>query len=145
MVWAKIASRVAGCALLLAVAWPATWPAGREGFPLSPYPMFATPRPPVARVESAIGIDAAGQPHLLSPELIGGSSRINLVSSGLRARIHAGDAAGQCAEIAERVAASERDAIVMVEVASERIDVVAAVAGAPPVRRRVHARCPVPK
>ncbi len=142
---ATIASRVAGCALLLAVTWPATWPAGREGFPLSPYPMFSKPRPTVARVHAAVGVDARGQRHVLTPQLVGGSPRINLVSSGLRARIRAGDAAGQCTEIAQRVAASDREALVAIEVASEDLDVVASVAGAPPVRRRIHARCAVPR
>lgn len=143
MRWEKVVSRGAGLALLAAVAWPATWPEGRDGFPLSTYPMFSRPRPALAVVESAVGVDAQGRTHLLSPQLIGGSDRINLVSTGLRARIRAVDSVGLCREIAARVADADRDSIVAIEVASERIDVVAVVAGAPPERRRVHARCPV--
>jgi hypothetical protein len=146
----RIATRVVGVAWLAWLATPLSWSAGRDGFPVSSYPMFSQPRPRVVRVQTVLGVDADGVRHTLTPELIGASARVNVVAMGLRARVQRGEADAQCREVARRIALGppldpSLD-LVEVEVVTERLDTIAYLAD-PTVEipRRVHARCPVPR
>ncbi len=121
--------------------------ADHDGFPLSTYPMYSRTRSEVVSFVSAYGVDAAGRRHTLSLETIGASDDPLIVAGELRAAIRAGRADARCAEIAERVAATQDDsgsAAIVIEVVAERHDVINRVAGdASLVSLTVHARCDV--
>lgn len=96
--------------VVVAMLAPWLWPPSADSFPLSTYPMFSTDRGNRSSVATVVGLDAAGEEHRLSPELIGGSDEPMLaVATATRAR--QGRAAQQrlCEQVAARVAASERD------------------------------------
>lgn len=112
-----------------------------DSFPLSNYPMFSRDRGAVARFDTAIGFDAEGGRHWLTPELIGGSYEVIHAAQTVTKAVDAGDAASLCREIAAR--ASGRS-FVQIEVVTETYDTVAWFEGSEvPLRRQVHARCEV--
>lgn len=124
-----------------AVLLPLTRDVGGDSFPLSNYPMFTERRPAVTRIERAIGVDADGAEHVLSPRLIGGTVEVIQAAQTLYDAIRGGTADALCAEIAGRVGLE----IVEVQVVTERYDVVEALRSSDPqpVSREVHASCSV--
>jgi hypothetical protein len=126
---------------VLAVAAPAVL--GRDGFPLSNYPMFAEDRGRESDVATAVGVTAAGARVRLSPELIGGSDEPILASATAeRAVTSTAGAETLCASIARR---AEGDAdLRAIEVVTERYDAVDYFAGDDePESVIVHASCRV--
>lgn len=116
----------------------------RDGFPLSTYPMYARTRGDVVGFVSAFGIDAQGDRHELSLAVIGASDDPLIVAGELRAAIRAGNADRRCAEIAARVWSPDDDALLAIEVVTERHDVVRRVTGGDgAIDRTVHATCAV--
>jgi hypothetical protein len=129
---------------LAAVLWPLAH--GRDGYPLSTYPMFARPRPVRERVDRAIG-RRGGVPVQLPLSAVGGEEPMQVVMT-LGREIRAGRSATLCADVARRVAA-DRDlaGVDEVEIATEVHDALAYFGDRrpPPVSRTVRARCPVPR
>lgn len=118
----------------------------RDGFPLSTYPMYSRARPAVVTLVAANGRTDDGDRVALSLGLIGESDDPLVVAGELRAAIADGRAGTRCAEIAARaVAAGARMAdVAVIEVVSERHDLVDQVVGVPSlVERTVHASCEV--
>lgn len=116
-----------------------------DGFPLSTYPMFATPRPRTLVVSYARGVDRAGEPHALAPALLGTGEVLQALVRVSRA-ISAGVAAsaGLCAAIADRVAADPaRDDLVAIELVTGAYDAVAALTTGAAGEILRHARCAV--
>jgi hypothetical protein len=121
-----------------------------DGFPLSTYPMFASPRGPSAKVHTVLGITAAGEAELLSPGLIGGdpwpslASRVMSEAAGSRAKRRA-----LCETVAARVAADPDRSrrVVELEFVIEVYDVSAFfLRGETTAERRKRlASCPVPR
>ncbi|HSL56527.1 MAG TPA: hypothetical protein VK866_01665 [Acidimicrobiales bacterium] len=130
-------------AVVGAMVAPALWRPPTDGYPLSTYPMFAGDRGPESVVATAVGLDAAGDRHRLSPELISGSDEPMLAIATVSRSVRDGRADALCAEIARRVAASGRD-LEAVDVVVERHDSVAFFAGdGTPTTVTSHATCPV--
>ncbi len=138
--------RVAVLVLLAAaVGWPALQPHAADGFPVSSYPMFARRSGPVVRLDTAVGLDAAGAVHRLGPHAIGGGDEVVLAAEVARRAVDEGPAstAAFCGEVAARV---DDDEIVTVEVRTEERDAVADVhAEGEPLAVEVHVRCDVPR
>jgi hypothetical protein len=120
---------------------------GRDGFPLSTYPMYSRTRGDAVTFATAQTVDAAGTTSMLTLAVIGDSDDPLIVAGELRDAIRDGRAAQRCEEIAAR-AARRRDlptGSVGVEVVTERHDVVARVDGEPSLlERTVHASCELP-
>ena len=114
-------------------------------FPLSTYPMYSRARGTETTLVTADGVTAAGSEVTLTPTLIGNSDDPLIVVGELRAALRADRADERCADIAERVAArADRDAVVAIEVVSERHDNVERTLGeASRLQRDVEARCEV--
>ena len=132
-------------AVLGAVWWPAR-PGGRDGFPLSSYPMFGYARRPTSVVETVLGVTADGRRVPLSPERLAGVSQPKLALERVREAIVRGRADALCRDVARRVsettAAHERP--VALEVVTDTWDTLEGLApGAAPRTRVVHERCEV--
>ena len=117
-------------ALLALVSWPATWPKGRDSFPLSPYPMFARKKTsPSLTMEYALAFDKAGAKHFVAPSTVGSGEVLQA-----RALIHGaisrgGQAASEfCKQVLERVR-EEDDTIVEVRFVRGTHDSVAYLQG----------------
>lgn len=121
---------------------------GVDGFPLSTYPMFSGAGEPVTRIDTMLGVTAAGTRETLSPELISGDRwpilAVELMEKAVRRKEPARRAL--CERVAARVAADPGRAgrITAVELVTERFDVQAYFAGErEPQVRKVHFTCPV--
>lgn len=127
---------------LAAMAWPVA--RGRDGYPLSTYPMFSRPRPARERVDRAVGL--RGDERVALPlRVVGGEEPMQVVVT-LRRAIRSGRAGTLCGDVAGRVAADPGLADVdAVEIASEVHDALAYFDSEDPapVRRDVRARCEV--
>jgi hypothetical protein len=127
-----------------AVLWPLVH--GRDGYPLSTYPMFARPRPAQERVDRAVGL--RGEERVQLPLRVVGSEEPMQVVVTLGRAIRRGQAARLCADVARRVAADPAFAgLEAVEIATERHDALAYFASddPQPLARSVRARCEVPR
>lgn len=121
-----------------------------DGFPLSTYPMFTSPRGAAAKIYTVLGITADGQAEVLSPRLIGGdpwpslASRVVSEAARTRAKRRA-----LCETVAERVAADPERASRYVELAFVRevYDTSAYFlrGDTNAARRKLLASCPVPR
>lgn len=142
----------AAAVLVGAMAAPALVDPPTDGFPLSTYPMFAVDRGATTTVVTAVGRTGDGGRTRLSPHLLAGTDEPILAVRTARAAVERGDAALWCDEIAQRVATAspaapatlgERsDAIVGIEVVSERHDARASIAtGQGPIDSTIHATC----
>ena len=112
---------------------------GRDSFPLSTYPMYATARSDTADLVTAVGVTSDGEVRRLGLSAIGNSDDPLIVESLLRQAIANGTSQQLCESIALR-SPTEAAAI---EVVTER-HVLADIAQdphAPPLDRTVHARC----
>lgn len=115
-----------------------------NGFPLSTYPMYSSARGDTTRFTLANGLASTGDRERLSLDLIGRSDDPLIVAGELRAAVREERALERCRAIAERVAASDREDLVAVEIVSETHRVVDATKGAASlVERTEHESCPV--
>lgn len=138
----RVAVLAGSVAALALVCWPLAWPAGRDSFPLSTYPMFARDRPRVVELTTAVGVTAGGAVEFLSPETIAGTREPVQAFATATGDVAAGRADDLCREIAARLAGHEH--VRTVEVVTARYDAVAWFDGDErPRARTVHARCPV--
>lgn len=105
-----------------AVLWPLV--PDEDGFPLSNYPMFSTPKKTRAKVFHVVGFTPQGQGRPVSPEMVGTDEIMQAYQTVKRA-ITGGRGATLCKEAAARVrGAAEFSDITRLEV---RIDVFDAV------------------
>lgn len=141
----RVRAVVVAVAALAAVLWPVVRRPQVDSFPLSTYPMFTQERPRVTTIDLAVGVDADGRDVRLDPGLVGGTIEVIQAVATVAAGIRHGTTTALCEEVAGRVAGTGRTDVVEVVIATDRYDVVAALAHrAPPVQRVVHARCEVP-
>ena len=135
---------VVGLLVTGAMAWPLAWPKGRDGFPLSPYPMFARPRPRAAAIPHVVVRTEDGRALVAAPEHLGTDEIMQaFVTAGRAANGGPKAAARLCREVLERVARDPDYApVASVEVRTDVFDVVEYfLRSRRPLRGRVHARC----
>jgi hypothetical protein len=91
--------------VLAFVTWPATWPKGRDSFPLSPYPMFARKKTsPNLTMEYARALDAQGKRSFVAPKYIGSREVLQARALIHGALVRGGrDALLFCEQVLERV------------------------------------------
>ncbi len=143
----RVRAYVVGAVMVVLVAWPFTWAARHDSFPLSNYPMFSFPRHRVEALSSVVVQMPSGEIKRLSSELISGGSETTLASVTVINAINRGDGGTNelCNQVAERLAGNEDLAGGEILVVTERWDVVDYLQGGrEPEERTVHARCGVP-
>jgi hypothetical protein len=96
-----------------------------DGFPLSTYPMFSTPRPAVASFVTVVGADGAGRSRWLSPTLANGTREVVQAAAVVNRQVAAGRAADLCTEVAARLAGAGPGTTREIEVVTLRYDTVA--------------------
>jgi hypothetical protein len=94
--------KLAGIALLVAVALPLVRDPRDDAFPLSTYPMFAEPRTTQLTMDYALGETATGERRTLSPQIVGTGEVMQAYARFDRA-VTTGQAPALCAEIAARL------------------------------------------
>ena len=136
-----------GAIMVVFVAWPFTWAAHRDSFPLSNYPMFSFPRHRVEALSSVVVQMPSGEIVRLSSQTISGGSETTLASVTVINAINRGDTGTEelCHDVAQRLEGNASVAGGEVLVVTERWDVVEYLQGGRvPEERTVHARCAVP-
>jgi hypothetical protein len=130
--------RVAALAIVAAVLLPVL--TGRDSFPLSTYPMYASRGTRDSTFATAVGIDSEGVMRRLSLNAVADTDDPLIAESAVGRAIRDGRAGELCALISGRVSHS----FVRIEVVDERHDVVAKARRKDSLLdRRVHASCPV--
>ncbi len=111
----KQLAAIASVALIAIVLSPLARSPTDDGFPLSTYPMFASPRKTLQTIDYAYGETATGERRTLAPAVLGTGEVLQAVTMIARA-VHQGKPATDalCARIAERVALDSRFADVAV-------------------------------
>lgn len=96
---------VTGLVFVAAVASPLFNLDAKDSFPISTYPMFAGKKERLQIVE-AVGIDARGQAHTLTPQLIADDDEPMQAIATIRQSIEGGPATARalCKRVAKRVA-----------------------------------------
>jgi hypothetical protein len=121
-----------------------------DGFPLSLYPMFSSPRGPTSKIHTVLGITADGEAEVLSPRLISGdpwsSLAVRVTAEAARSRAKR---RALCQTVAARVAADPDRAsrYVELEFVAEVYDTSAYFlhGDTRAERRKLLASCPVPQ
>ncbi|MBC8067484.1 MAG: hypothetical protein IAG13_04050 [Deltaproteobacteria bacterium] len=132
--------------MLALVAWPMV--RGRDGFPLSNYPMFSKPRAREAVVRHAVGITSDGRSRPLPPATLGTDEVMQASQSASLASKSPARAAEMCTRIAaELLRRGESFAdIAEVELRTDRFDTISYWQGErTPSGGETHARCEVPR
>lgn len=118
------AAAVVSIAMIVAVASPVIREPWDDGFPLSPYAMFATPRPTRLTMDYALGATATGERRYLTPRLVGSAEVLQALKVISRARATRSLPA-LCTAIAARVAADADHAdVVAIRIVSGTHDAV---------------------
>lgn len=144
MIRSRRAAAITIAIVLAAVLWPIV--RGRDGFPLSNYPMFSGDRPREVKIHHVIGRDAAGHGRPLPPKALGTEEVMQASESARLAARNRASADDLCRRAAGRVSAlgSGWTDIVEVEV---RLDVFDAIDywqhERRPLRGETIARCTV--
>lgn len=99
----RVAAAVVSIALLAATASPVLRKPWEDGFPLSPYAMFAFRRPTKLTMDYPLGLTASGQRRYLSPWIIGSTEVLQALQVIARAKA-ARTLPALCTTIAGRVA-----------------------------------------
>ncbi len=111
-------------AILVATASPVVRRPYDDGFPLSPYAMFATKRPTRLTIDYPLGVTDRGERRVLSPSLVGSAEVLQALEVVKRARASRSLPA-LCAAIAARVATSDEHAdVVAIRIVSGTHDAV---------------------
>lgn len=130
-------------ASVLAVASPILRKPWEDGFPLSPYAMFAFKRPTKLTMDYGLGETATGARRYLTPTIIGSAEvlqALNIISGARRA----GQLPQLCERIAGRVAKlSEYDDVVAIKLVSGTHDAVEFLVRDQPGTEVQRARCEV--
>ncbi len=139
----RVVAAAVSLVLLGATAAPVLRAPHDDGFPLSTYPMFATPRPTQLTLDYARGVTATGAPCTLAPALIGTGEVLQAVAVISRARA-ARQLPALCVDIAARVAADHAFAdVVAVQIVTGTHDAVAFLVHGVRGREIERARCEV--
>lgn len=146
MAW-RIFGYLVFATVAVAVAYPLTWPRGRDSFPLSSYPMFSRKLPTAEfSLRYAIGVSADGTRHHLAPELVA-NEEVLQASAVLSRAVRGGKraVAQLCRHIARRVSADNDLADVdHVRIVTGRHDAVAYLTGRDRVgKEKLHGQCKV--
>ncbi len=99
----RVAAAIVSIAMLVATASPVLRKPWEDGFPLSPYAMFAFRRPTKLTMDYPLGITASGERRYLSPWIVGSSEILQALRVVVRAK-ESRTLPALCAKIAERVA-----------------------------------------
>lgn len=99
----RLAAAIVSIACVVVVASPLVRDPADDGFPLSPYPMFAFPRPTKMTMDYGLGETATGERRYLTPGIIGSGEVLQAMTVIARAR-QAGQLPQLCQTIAARVA-----------------------------------------
>jgi len=99
----RVAAAVVSIAMLVATASPVLRKPWDDGFPLSPYAMFAFRRPTKLSMEYPLGITASGGRRYLAPWIVGSGEVLQALRVIARAK-EARTLPALCATIAERIA-----------------------------------------
>ncbi len=133
-------------ALLATVVAPLCWPAGRDSFPWSSYPMFAHGRADaITRVDRLMAVRADGERRPVPPRLVANDEVLQAAET-LRRAIRSGRAGRKalCRQVAARLVEDPAwDDIVHLELVTDKFDAIAYFSGdtAPIAKSRVHVRC----
>lgn len=119
-----------------------------DGFPLSTYPMFSSPREATSTIHTLLGVTRSGEREVLSPMLLGGDRWTNLALESVAAAVRGGGKSMRelCETVAERVAADHDRAGRYAEIVfvTEIYDAPAYFVGQTDPRSvKVRATCPV--
>lgn len=133
--------------VVAAVAYPLTWPRGRDSFPLSSYPMFSRKLPTAEfSLQYAVGVTTDGKRHHLAPEFVA-NDEVLQARAVLRRAVRGGKRAVTrlCQRIARRVSVdADLRAVEHVRIVTGRHDAVAYLTGRDRVgKERVHGQCRV--
>jgi hypothetical protein len=136
--WAAV-----GVLLIGALLWPLTH--GRDGFPLSTYPMFSGARGTEAKLAHVVARRADGSATPMPPRMLGTAEIMQAAQIARNAAKDRGRAQELCVRVAERAAADPDWAdAVAVEVRTDEYDAVAYWSGSrSSLASRVHARCDI--
>jgi len=99
----RVAAAVVSIAMLVATASPVLRKPWDDGFPLSPYAMFAFRRPTKLSMEYPLGITASGGRRYLAPWIVGSGEVLQALRVIARAK-EARTLPALCATIAGRIA-----------------------------------------
>ena len=116
-----------------------------DGFPLSTYPMFASPRPTTQTLDYALGETASGERRVLAPSLVGTGEVLEALAIVGRAIRHGRrESSTLCSEIAGRVARDDRYGdVVTVRLVTGTHDALALLRDGTLGREGEHVRCAV--
>jgi hypothetical protein len=139
------AAAVASIVLVAAVLAPLARDPHDDSFPLSTYPMFASPRPTTQTLDYALGMTTAGERRVLEPRLVGTGEVLEaLAIVGRAIRSGRSESLALCTQIAERVARDPGYAdVVMVRLVTGTHDAVELLRDGRLGREGEHVRCAV--
>ncbi|MEM8905184.1 MAG: hypothetical protein AAGF02_15885 [Actinomycetota bacterium] len=115
---------VLGAVAALAVLSPALRGAP-DSYPLSTYPMFSRAADAEVDLSLVIGRTATGERVELSPRLIADTPEVIVAGGTINIAVRRGETDELCERVARRVASSERDEVLTVEVVTDTVDSVA--------------------
>lgn len=134
---------IASIVTLIVVASPVLRKPWDDGFPLSPYAMFAFARPTKLTMDYGIGETATGERRYLTPRIVGSGEVLQAMNVIKRAR-EAKKLPELCATIAERVAALDEYAdVVTIKIVSGTHDAVDFLVRDQIGKEAERTRCPV--
>lgn len=143
----RVLAYVWGVGLTVATAWPLLRAPTNDAFPLSTYPMFATPRDKPSLV-TAEGTTASGETVALPPHVVASGAVMQALATLHQAEAQGDEALRKlCAGIAERSRhAKDVPSLRRVQIVSASFDPIAYfLVGPKPEARRVLVRCRVPE
>jgi hypothetical protein len=142
-VGSRLAAAIVSIGLIGAALAPIVRSPDDDDFPLSTFPMFATPRPATLGMAYALGVTGEGRARPLKPRHLGTGEVMQAFAMLQRAADGGGvDRAALCAAIAGRVAgdAGYRD-VVAIQIVSGAHDAVAYLADGTIGAEHLLARC----
>jgi hypothetical protein len=138
--WAYVVS----AAVLVAVAYPLTWDARDDSFPLSTYPMFSGRQSSRAKISHAVGLTEQGERVILPPEAVANDEVIQAYETVRQAISQGGDSTAALCDDAAGWAADHKSGVVSVIVVTDAFDAVEYFNGErEPSSSSVHAECGV--
>ena len=143
----RIPAALVSLGLVASAAWPGARRDlhGADSFPLSTYPMFATPRPTTIALDYAVAVRNDGTRTAISPRLVGSAEVLQARATIARA-LAGGKAASEdlCRRIASRIAtAGGTHGVASVAIVSGRHDAIALLQESRRGSEMERVRCPV--
>lgn len=145
MLGTRAFAAIVSLALVGATLEPLVRKPWEDGFPLSPYPMFAFKRPTKLALEYAFGVTATGERRTLTPRLVGSGEVLQALTVLQQAKSR-GELPALCAKIAARVAEAGRYAdVTEIRIVTGTHDAVDFLVRDVRGTEVQHTRCPVPR